>query len=82
VDGLNKASKPSTNLPEKSSLVTRKMGRILTRHSRNTSRKNGQHKKTGNRKRNCIETCNDLNEEEMKRNYEENNVEEVEGWVA
>jgi hypothetical protein len=39
-------------------------------------------KKTGKRKRNCIETYNDLNEEEMKRNYEEGNGEENEGWVA
>jgi hypothetical protein len=39
-------------------------------------------KKTGKRKRNCIETYNDHNEEEMKRNYEEGNVEEDKGWVA
>jgi transposase len=39
-------------------------------------------KKTGKRKRNCMETYNDLNEEEMKRNYKEGNVDENEGWVA
>jgi hypothetical protein len=39
-------------------------------------------KKTGKRKRNGIETYNDLNEEEMKQNYEDQNVEENEGWVA
>jgi hypothetical protein len=40
-------------------------------------------KKTGKRKRNCIETYNDLSEEEeTKRNYEEGNVEEDKGRVA
>jgi hypothetical protein len=39
-------------------------------------------KKTGKRQRNCIETYNDLNEKEMKRNYEEGNVEQHEEWVA
>jgi hypothetical protein len=39
-------------------------------------------KKTGKRKRNCIETYNDLNDEEMKRNYKEGNVEQNEGWAA
>jgi hypothetical protein len=38
--------------------------------------------KTSKRKRNCIETYNDLNEEDMKRNYKEGNEEENEGWVA
>ena len=137
MDGLNKASKPSTNLPEKSSLVARKMGSQSPRFTKATKgdqfADNGSvtsstlvtcgwskqglqtfnklareifisHKedgedfnktfkehieqemastnKTSKRKRNCIETYNDLNEEEMKQNYEDQNVEENEGWVA
>jgi hypothetical protein len=39
-------------------------------------------KKTGKRKRNCIETYNDLNDKEMMKNYKEGNVEEDKGWVA
>lgn len=38
--------------------------------------------KTGKRKRKCVATYNDLNANEMMKNYEECSDTEEEGWVA
>jgi hypothetical protein len=81
VVGPKKASRPSTNWPKKFTLTARRMVRNSTRHSRKAwSKKWPAPKKTGKRKRNYIDTYNDLNEGELIIKDEECSDEEQ--WVT
>jgi hypothetical protein len=83
MDGQKMVLKPSTNLPEKSTLIARSMVRKLTRPFKDHIQQEiASTYKTGKRKRSCIDTYNDLNEGELIRNYEKGSDKEEQQWVV